>query len=143
MAITTVLSNRYKYQVLVGAINFQTHAFKIALMSSGFTFDPDAHGTFADIATGELANGMGYATGGKLLTGVALNQDNAGDRATVSWTNPEWTAAGGDLGPTHSAIVYDYTIAEKTVIGCVNFGQDALVSDGNKIRLENLALRLA
>ena len=136
---TLTVPNEFKYEMGIGAVDFSSDAFKVALMATGFTFDPDTHGTWADVSASELAGGSGYTAGGADLTASsAWAQDNTNDRASVSWNNVTWTASGGDIGPFAAAIVYDSTHGSNVIVGCIAFDSDVTVSDGNDFTLEDL-----
>ena len=142
MAILT-LSNNFKELIGTGAIDLSSDTFKVALMGSGFTFDPDTHGTWADVSASELAGGSGYTAGGETLTvSSAWAQDNTDDQGTVSWNNVTWTASGGDIGPFRAAIIYDDTHASDVIVGCIDFETDITTADGNIFQLQDLGLDL-
>lgn len=143
MAILTI-SNNFKEIVGTGAIDLSSDTFKVALMGSGFTFDQDTHGTWADVSASELADGYGYTAGGEtLVVSSAWAQDNTNDKGTVSWDDVTWTASGGDIGPFRAAIIYDSTHADDIVVGCIDFETDVTTTDGNNFQLQNLGLDLS
>lgn len=140
MAITSTLSNHYKFQLISANIDFDSDVFKMILMNTAFAFDKDSHATYAGVSGSELSGGNGYIVGGTTMTGVSLTEDNANDRARVTWDNVQWDASGGSIGPTGSAILYDDTVADKTVIGCIDFDTDYTISDGSSLQLQNIAI---
>src|SRR3990172_1066300 len=103
-------SNHLKYLLLTGVIDFLNDQFKIILMESGFVFNKDTHANYADVLASELATGFGYTQGTKVLAGVTVTEDDGNDRGEVTWNNPSWVAAGGDIGPVSGAIIYDETV---------------------------------
>ena len=93
-------------------------------------------------AEDELATGSGYTKDTKVVTGLALAEDDANDRAEASWDNVTWTAAGGSIGPTPGAIFYDDTSADDTIIGYVNLGAEETAADGANFVITNGKFRL-
>ena len=94
-------------------------------------------------ADDELPAGNGYSENGILLTGQAVTEDDANDRAQMSCNNIDFSASGGSVGPTAGAILYDDTVTEKTIIGYFDFGGDQTIADGNKLRLQNVRVRIS
>lgn len=140
MAITTILSNHYKFQLLSGNIDFDSDVFKIILMNTTFTFDKDAHATLADVTADQLATNYGYTQNDKTLADVSVTEDDDNDKGKVTWSDPTWTASGGAIGPTGAAIIYDDTTADDTVVGCIDFGADYTIPDGSSFQLQNLGV---
>lgn len=139
MAIVATLSNHFKYMQSTKEIDFESDTFKIILMDSAFSFDPDAHATLANVTANQLASGNGYTQNDKALAGVTVTEDDTGDRARVTWTNATWTASGGSIGPAGAAIIYDDTTSDDTVVGCIDFGTDYTIADGSSLQFQNLA----
>ncbi|RLC74171.1 MAG: hypothetical protein DRI61_17130 [Chloroflexi bacterium] len=140
--MATECSNHFKYMLVKGDIDFDTDTVKCALMASGFTFDKDAHATWADVSADELAEGNGYTSGGNTLTLSSIAEDDTNDRAEVTYNDTEWIASGGNIGPTPGAILYDDTTADDTVIGYIDFGGDKTAQDGQKLIIKNIRIRI-
>lgn len=141
MAIVTTLSNHYKYKRDIGDINLSSDVLKFILMNASFVFDKDAHATLADVTASQLATGNGYTQNNTTLAGGAVSEDDANDRSSYSVDNVTVTASGGDIGPTGSAIVYDDTTADDTVVGCIDYGQDYTIPDGSSLQFQTLGIR--
>ena len=94
-------------------------------------------------ADDELPTGNGYSENGILLTGQSVTEDDANDRAQMICNNIDFSASGGSVGPTAGAILYDDTVTEKTIIGYLDFGGDQTIADGNKLRLQNVRVRIS
>lgn len=139
MAITTVLSNHFKFQLATNKVDFATDTFKAILMDSAFAFDPDAHATLADVTANQLATANGYTQNDKTLAGVTVTEDDTNDYVSVTWTNATWTASGGSIGPTGALVIYDDTTTDDTVLGCIDFGTDYTIADGSSLQFQNLA----
>jgi hypothetical protein len=142
MAVTAVLSNHAKFQLLYGNVNFSGDTFKGALMDNSFTFDKDTHATFANCIANEVAAGNGYTASGETLLSGELTEDDTNDRGNMSWGNITWTAAGGDIGPTAGMILFDDTSSDDTVVGYINFGQDITVLNGSSLQVQSTVVRL-
>jgi len=140
--MATELSNHFKYLLEKGDIDLDNDTIKCALMASGFTFDKDNHETWADVSSDELAEGNGYTSGGQALTGATVTEDDSNDRAEVSYDDVEWTASGGNIGPTPGAILYDDSLSEQPIIGYIDFGENKTAQDGAKLRIRNIRIRI-
>ena len=140
--MATECSNHFKYMLVKGDIDFDTDTVKCALMASGFTFDKDAHATWADVSANELAEGNGYTSGGNTLTLSSITEDDTNEWAEVAYDDTEWTASGGSIGPTPGAILYDDTTADDTIIGYIDFGGDQTVQDGQKLIIKDIRIRI-
>lgn len=143
--MATEASNKIKYLLATKVIDFLNDAFNIALMNDGFVFDKDTHHIWADVSGSELGNGNGYTTGGNVLGGVAVTEDDADDRTEVTWNNPSWTAGGGPIGPSPGAIIYDDTVAApvKPIVGYIDFGGNRTQADGGVATVANPEFRIA
>ena len=117
-------SNKIKYLLATGAIDFSGDTFKIILMESGFVYDKDSDEEYADVSGDELATGNGYTAGGNTLAGVAVTEDDVDDRCEIVWNNTTWTATTGPIGPASGAIIYDDTHVDKAIVGYIDFGGD-------------------
>ena len=143
MSSVTTISNKFKLLLLNKQIDFSNDVFKIILMNSAFVYDKDTHGLLADVAANQIATGNGYTQDAKILTGVAAAQDNVNDMATVTWSDITWTAAGGSIGPTGGAIVYDDTATDKPIVMCIDFGEDCTTADGYSFQIKTPKLTLS
>jgi hypothetical protein len=120
-------------QFLVKALNkevdFDSDTIKVALLSSSYTPDQDAHDYFNDVSSTEVT-GTGYTTGGATLASKTVTYDSANnvivlDAADVTWSSSTITA--------RYAVVYDATGTSSTsaLIGYVDFGSDQSSTNGN------------
>jgi hypothetical protein len=138
MAITITLSNHWKYQLGKKMVDVSADTFKIILMNDSFAFDKDAHATLADVISSpsaELATGYGYTQQDKALSGGTWAEDDTNDKGIRTFDNVTWTASGGDIGPTGSAVIYDDTTSDDTVVGCIDFGTDYTIPDGASFQI--------
>lgn len=110
--------NNFKEQVLLGAFNLGNGADAIKMiLVNDYTPDIDGHATYADVSAKEYGTGSGYTAGGQTLTGQAVSQDNANDRAKWDATDVTFTALGplSPVTPSH-CILYDDTHASDLLI---------------------------
>lgn len=139
MAITITLSNHWKYQLGKKLVDVSADTFKIILMNDSFAFDKDAHATLADVIaspSAELETGYGYTQQDKALSGGTWAEDDTNDKGARTFDNVTWTASGGDIGPTGSAVIYDDTTSDDTVVGCIDFGTDYTIPNGSSFQIQ-------
>lgn len=79
-------------------IDLDTDTIKVALVTSSYTPDQDAHDYWDDVSANEVANGNGYTTGGYTLANKAVaytagtNVFNLDNTVDPSWANSTITA---------------------------------------------------
>lgn len=137
MAVTSTLSNHFKFSLASGNIDFDADTFKIGLIS-GEAFDKDAHATWTDISDREISCG-GYTAGGATLAGVAVTEVDATDKATITWNDVTWTASGESI-VAEAAVIYDDTSGDDTVIGAIEFGEQVTVADGHDLEILSIQI---
>ena len=136
---TRMISNQFKYLVGIGEIDFSSDTFKIALMASGFSFDQDNHGEWADISGNEISSSGGYTPGGyELSIDAAWQQDNTNDQGIISWENHTFTPTGGSFDLTSSAVIYDSSHSSDIVVGAIQFDSNISVVEGTVLELQSL-----
>lgn len=94
---------------------------KMALLSPGYTMDPDADFDFSACVANELGGGTpptGYTNGGQSMSSLGITYDSATntwhwDAADMIWTGLDYTAG------VDTAIIYDDT--SNTLICCITF----------------------
>jgi hypothetical protein len=111
-------------------------------MSEALT-DEGAGAAMTITGADELATGSGYTQDTKVLTGVALAEDDTNDRAEMTCNNIIWTASGGSIGPTPGAILYDDTSSDDSIIGYIDFDGAQTAPDGADFTISNLKIRLS
>jgi len=143
MAVVSTMSNHAKYMIMKKEIDFSGDEFKTILMKDTFTFNKDTHSVYNNVSGEEVAQEFGYTTRGIILQSGELTEDDTNDKGIMRWnSNPTWTADGGTIGPVGAAIIFDETVSDDTVIGCIDFGQDYSVTDGLSIRIMSGELSL-
>ena len=123
------LYGNFLLKALNKEVDFDTDTIKVALVSSSYTPDQDAHDYFNDVSTYEVS-GTGYTAGGNTLASKTATYDSANnvivlDAADTTWASSTITA--------RYAVVYDSTGTSSTsaLIGYVDFGSDQSSTNGN------------
>lgn len=130
MAVTVSYFNKFLESVGRGEINLAMDTFRLILVD-GYTFDGTDE-ELTDIGAVEIADGNGYTTGGTNLTGVSFVFTV--DRSRWDANDVAFLAAGGSIGPTSGAIIFDETAGDKLVC-YMNFGQDESAGDETEFKI--------
>jgi hypothetical protein len=122
--MATISANKIKYLMMTKKVDFSADVFKVILMQSGFTFNPNTQFVYGDVSSSELATGNGYTAAGATLAGVAVTEDDTNLKSKATWNSVSWTATGGNIGPSPGAFIYDDTISSpsKPLVGYIDFG---------------------
>lgn len=139
------MGNFFKGELLKGLIDCRStgHAFKMILLATTQTFDIDADDGYTQLTAKELANGSGYTTGGATMAGGAVAVDDVNDRADATWNNVVWTAAGGSIGPSPRAVIFDDTHASDAAAGDIDFSGEQTATDGGTFTVQNPTVRVS
>lgn len=129
MATAYMYGNMLK-QALNKEIDWDTDTIKVALLTSSYTPDQDAHDYWDDVSAAETT-GTGYTAGGATLASKTITYTSgtnkvALDAADVTWSSSTITA--------RYAVIYDDspgTAATKPLLGYVDFGSNQSSSSGN------------
>lgn len=138
-------SNKIKYLLAKGDVTFGDDTFKIMLMQSAFVYNKDTHEKYADVSANEVANGLGYSTGGNTLAGITVTENDTTDKCTITWNNTSWTANGGSITAS-GAIIYASTgpaLTVQPIIGYIDFGSDQTVLDTGVFTIANILIEIA
>ena len=126
--MANVIYNSFKAKIMDGSVDLDTDTVKVALVTSSYTPDQDAHDFFDDV-TNEVV-GTGYSAGGASLANKSVTQDNTDnegvfDADDVTWSSSTITARG--------AVVYKSTGTPSTspIIAFIDFTTDQISSNGN------------
>ena len=140
--------NSFKKAILEGDIIGAADTFKIILMKAAFVFDVDAHHAYADVIANEVANGLGYTTGGATLSTATIAANNTVNTGTITWPQVSWTASGGSLVAS-GAIIYDDTTATgdgcdhtDAIVSYIDFGGTTTITDGLILRVTNVSVTI-
>jgi hypothetical protein len=136
------LTQNFLYLLAKGDVDMDTNSFIIILMTTGFVFNRGSHHLYADVSASELATGNGYTVKTKVLAGYAIARNDTLYKATITWSNPAWTASGGPIGPASGAIIIDDTVANDPIVGYIDFGGDGTEPDGGVFTITSPSLDL-
>ena len=143
MAVTTTLSNHFRFMLATKKIDFTNSTgdeFKIILMNTEFAFNKDSHATLLDVTASQLATNYGYTKDTKAVTVSSVTEDNTNDVARVVFSDVTWTASGGSIGASGAAIIYDDTTSDDTVVCCIDFGADGTAPDGFNFQITGIVV---
>jgi len=124
------LYGNFLLKALNKEVDFDTDTIKVALVTSSYTPDQDAHDYLDDVVAYEVS-GTGYSSGGASLASKTATYDSATnvivlDAADTTWASSTITA--------RYAVIYDAspsTNATRPLIGYVDFGSDQSSTNGN------------
>lgn len=121
--------NIFKSELMKARINLTSDTIKVALLNSNHTFDPSSvvNQAWSDISVNETS-GTGYVSGGKILSGTAVNVDNNDNEGVFSANNATWSAS--TITASH-AVIYDDTTTPKFLIASIDFNQEVSSTNGN------------
>lgn len=119
-----------KKKLLDGTFDLDTDSFKMALFLS--TSNIGAASTTYAAATNEVANAVGYTTGGIAVTGTLAGT------TTVTFdlaTDPVWTASGGSITGRFAVI---YEVGGSILCYCLldSTPADVTATDGNTLTVQ-------
>ena len=118
------LTNQYKLD-LANGVHLPAHDYRVALFTSAAVGLDASLTTYTGLAN-EVANGNGYATGGKALANRVAQL--IGTTAVIDWDDLVWPGA---TFTARYAVIYNNTLAGKNVIAILDFGVDKTASAGN------------
>lgn len=141
MAVVATFAESFVEAIFKGEHNLTSDNIKLALMNTTFAFDPETHVNWADVSTDEIAAANGYTTKGIQITPIAVAatvtaSDGIIEITTSAPTIATWTATGGSIGTTGSAILFNDTHASDAIIMCIDFGADYETTVGKLFRVD-------
>lgn len=128
MTISQTATTSFKVELAQGLHNFGPTApntFKIALYTSSASLGST---TTAYTATGEVANGSGYATGGEILV-VSTTPTSSGIIMYLSFSDVTWAGASFTA---RGALIYNSTNSNRSV-AVLDFATDQTGTGNNFI----------
>jgi hypothetical protein len=130
MAVQQTATTSFKVQLLQAVHNFgptTPNTFKIALYTAAANIGPTIT---AYTATGEVASGGGYTTGGNTLvisvSPTSGNNSSLVPTAFVSFSNTSWPNA---TFTCRGALIYNDSVAGDPSVAVLDFGSDKTVSN--------------
>ena len=128
MTISQTATTSFKVELAQGLHNFGPTApntFKIALYTSSASLGST---TTAYTATGEVANGSGYTTGGEILV-VSTTPTSSGTIMLLSFSDVTWAGASFTA---RGALIYNSTNSNRSV-AVLDFATDQTGTGNNFI----------
>ena len=128
MTISQTATTSFKVELAQGLHNFGPTApntFKIALYTSSASLGST---TTAYTATGEVANGSGYTTGGETLV-VSTTPTSSGTTMLLSFSDVTWAGASFTA---RGALIYNSTNSNRSV-AVLDFATDQTGTGNNFI----------
>jgi len=142
MAVVSYFAESFIEDIFKKIHDLTTDTIKCALMTTSATFNPESDEDWSDISADEIANGVGYTTGGITLTGVAVAATVTAADGIINITctnNPTWTAAAGTIPTVGAAAIVNTTPGTPKIIMFIDFGADYSTTDGKvfQVNLSN------
>lgn len=132
MPVTCTLSNKFKFEKGNANIDLSSMSLKVALMGSGFVYDPATHEVYADVSASEISANGGYTVGGEdVVISSAWARDDVNNICSVSFENHVFQAAGGSMD-AFCALIFYMSSQSNIIMGCAELGQDISLDDGQK-----------
>ena len=147
--MATKVCQNFLYLMAQKEIDLDVDNLYWIVMGTGFTFDQANHHVFADVSASELATGNGYTrftaggATGKLATGFSKARNDVLYKVTFTWSNPQWTASGGAVGPSPGAFLLDDTVANDPLAMYIDFGGEGTEPAGGTFTIANPKLEIA
>lgn len=118
--MATVIFNNAKKLLLNGGLDLDTDTIKVALTTSSYTPDQDAHDFFDDVTNEIVATG--YTAGGATLSGVTVTVDNTDNEGVFDANDTSWTTS--TITNARYAVIYKSTgtAATSALICAIDFG---------------------
>lgn len=109
-------------------VDWVTDTIKVALVTSSYTPDQDAHDFYDDVSTNDLAAGSGYTAGGQAIpaTKTAAYDGTSNELRLKAGTVNTWTFTGTKA--FRYGVVYKDTgtAATSPLLGYVDFGAQSI-----------------
>lgn len=96
--------NLFKKYMANGTIDLDTHNFWLSLHTSASNASTATLSTFASV-TGEIADGNGYSTSGKVLSAVTWTAGASASEYRFDCTARIWSASGGNIANVKFAVL--------------------------------------
>jgi len=127
--LADIIYNKFKAGLLQGSYNLTTLPIYVALLNNSYTPDPD-HVYVGEFLHTYETGGTGYSTGGLILSGPNVAQDDALDAGVLYGTNIVWD--GGSFTARY-AVLYGSSgagYAADPLIALFDFTTDKTVTAG-------------
>lgn len=128
--MASLVYNAYKNKALGNGtmVDLDGDTIKLALLTSSYTPDQDAHDFYDDVSANEVAASGTYSAGGATLT-VTLTQDNTDDEGVFDAVDVSFTGA---TITARYAVIYKSTGTPSTspLICLIDFGTNQTSTSG-------------
>jgi len=141
--MSTKVTQNILYLMAKGDVDLDTDSLIFILMDTGFTYNQASHHVYADVSASELATGNGYTQKLKAAAGISISRNDTLYKVTITWSNPQWTASGGSIGPSPGAFLLDDTVTDDPLMMYIDFGSEGTEPDGGTFTIANPTLELA
>lgn len=128
MSVTGKLYGKVFIALFNAEIDFGSDTIKVALTTSSYTPDQDAHDYFNDV-TNEIT-GTGYSAGGQALSGKTITYTGVTNKFVLDCDDPSWPTS---TITARNAVFYDATPgsdATRALIGYQASSLDVVTSSG-------------
>ena len=141
--MSTKMCQNFLQLMAKGDIDLDTDSLIWILMDSGFVFDRANDHEYADVSTDELGGGNGYTQKTKAAAGISITRNDTLYKTTITWTNPQWTASTGPIGPSPGAFLLDDTVTDDPLLFYIDFGAEGTEPAGGTFTIASPTLDLA
>ena len=118
----TTLTKTYQ-----GTFDWDAGTTKVALLTSSYTADKDAHDFFDDVSANEVS-GTGYTAGGNTVV-PTVTQDNVNDEVDIVLPGTSW--ASSTITARYAVYYRDTGVGSTSeLIALIDFGSDVVTSNG-------------
>ena len=126
--MASAVFNKFKQRIMDGTIDLDTDDIRVALFSSAYTVDIDAHENWSDISSDEISEvTTGYTAGGTPLE-VTISIDDTDDEGVFDAADAIWTSS---TIVARGAIIYDVTATSSPLVCWIDFAADKSSSAGD------------
>jgi hypothetical protein len=129
MAISAKMYGSFLKKALNKEIDWDSDDIRVALVTSSYTPDQDAHDYWDDVVANE-ASGTGYTANGSSLSTKTITYTGASNLITMDADDVSWTTS---TVTARYAVIYDRTPATdatRPLLGYVDFGTDMSTVSG-------------
>jgi len=134
-----VIYNTFKRYMADGTCDLDADVFRMGLYTSASNAATASLSIRSEV-TNEVANGNGYATGGKTLAGVTWSTGASAGEMRFDATATIWSASGGNIADIRYAVLYDESTGtsagnRKLVANSALSTAQFTVTDGNTLTI--------
>ena len=123
--------------VIAGTLTITTMAGALPALTDG------AEVNVTVLSDDEHATVGGYVQNTKVLTGQVVSENDVDNCAYMTCANVTWTGAGPGFGPSPGALLFDDTVADKTIIGYLDFDGDQTIPAADDLVLAGIRIKVA